>query len=267
MRAATLRFWSGRVVSTSTASNASWLGSAAPHESPKSGQTGNNESIYPNFDQSQYGLSGTFNATGGRTVEQFLDRLADDLPADAAASRERRLAAALVAVAEDYLNSHRGARDTAASPMGVINVHADAGLLGGSLGEAGAEIEFGPNIGPAALEELLCTGKVRVILTEDNLPVAATNATRHIPPQIRAFVQKRDGACTISGCNSRYRLEPHHIIPWSEGGTHHPDNLTTLCWYHHHVAIHQDGRQLDPDSPPQNRTLLPIRARAPPGWE
>jgi hypothetical protein len=32
---------------------------------------------------------------------------------------------------------------------------------------------------------------------------------------------------------SRYRLQPHHINPHSKGGTHHPNNFTTLPWHHH----------------------------------
>ena len=220
--------------------------------------------VYPNFDRSQYDLSGAFNSTGGRTVELFLDRLADELPADHTLSRERRRAAGLVAHAEDYLNTTTGDPATEASPMGVINVHADADLIAATGGEAGAEIEFGPKIGPLALEELLCTGKVRIILTTDSQPAASTHATREIPSHTRTHVLKRDGGCTIAGCNSRYRLEPHHITAWSQGGNHHPDNLTTLCWYHHHVIIHRHGHQLDPHTPPQRRRLLKPNKHAPP---
>lgn len=224
--------------------------------------------VSPNFDYSQYSMSGLFNPTGGRTIEQFLDRIADELPQDDTVSRERRRAAALVALAEDYLNGELEGRDAvAASPMGVVNVHAEAALTGATLGESGAEIEFGPKIGPAALEELLCTGRVRVVVTSDGQPVTASHASTAIPAHIRAHVLQRDGGCTISGCDSRYRLEPHHIVHRSHGGSNDPENLATLCWYHHHVAIHQHGRQLDPKSPPQNRTFRRTRNRAPPQWE
>ncbi|MEZ5175255.1 MAG: HNH endonuclease [Acidimicrobiia bacterium] len=92
-------------------------------------------------------------------------------------------------------------------------------------------------------------------------PVFASQATRAIPPAIRDTVLFRDGGCTIDGCNSRYRLEPHHIIPRSEHGTHHPSNLTTLCWYHHHVAIHGNGFRIDTESPPHKRSKAPLRSR------
>ena len=42
-----------------------------------------------------------------------------------------------------------------------------------------------------------------------------------------------------------------------KGGDNTPENLTTLCWWHHHVAIHRQGMQIDPQSPPRRRRLLP----------
>ncbi|NNF87899.1 MAG: hypothetical protein HKM97_05200, partial [Acidimicrobiia bacterium] len=59
------------------------------------------------------------------------------------------------------------------------------------------------------------------------------------------------------GCTSRYRLEIHHIIPRSQGGTHDLENLTTLCWWHHHIAIHGRGHHIDPHSPPHRRRIIP----------
>ncbi|MDP8958147.1 MAG: hypothetical protein M3N51_02875 [Actinomycetota bacterium] len=45
--------------------------------------------------------------------------------------------------------------------------------------------------------------------------------------------------------------------PRSESGSHHPDNLTTLCWFHHHVVVHGMGYRIDPGSPPQRRRFHP----------
>jgi hypothetical protein len=220
--------------------------------------------VYGNFDKSMYHTSGAFAAPGGRTVELFFQQLTDDLPATKGErrTREQRQADALVALAEDYLGSRRPDSN---KPVGVLNVFVDAATAGDTGGETGGEIEFGPRIGPMALEQLLCGARIRVIVQdEDRTQVVASHAVRQIPSQVRARVAKRDGGCTIDGCSSRYRLEPHHIIPWAMGGSHEPDNLTTLCWYHHHVAIHQRGRELDPDSPPGRRRFLARRRRAPP---
>jgi hypothetical protein len=83
-----------------------------------------------------------------------------------------------------------------------------------------------------------------------------TPSTRGIPKAIRRFVLARDGGCTVEGCRSRYRLQPHHLVPYAAGGTHHPANLTTLCWFHHHVVVHRLGYRLDPHSPPGRRRFL-----------
>ncbi|HEY5728198.1 MAG TPA: HNH endonuclease [Acidimicrobiia bacterium] len=67
------------------------------------------------------------------------------------------------------------------------------------------------------------------------------------------------GQCSIAGCHSRYRIQPHHIRERHQGGSHDPDNLVSLCWYHHHVAIHQLGYTIDPGSPTHRRKLLSPR--------
>ncbi len=223
-----------------------------------------------NIDKSVYHTSGAFGALGGRVIETFLQRLADQLPAvaDQFVNREQRQAAALIAHAEDHLGGAAGsaaAGDARPSgPAAIVNVHVDGVVAGTTAGETGAEIEYGPRIGPLALEELLCAGRIRVAVHRDGAPTATTHATGKIPSHIRAFVAKRDGGCTIEGCNSRYRLEPHHIALRAHGGSNDPDNLTTLCWFHHHIVVHRYGRQLDPMSPHGRRRFLPRRRRAPP---
>ncbi|MGI8518957.1 MAG: DUF222 domain-containing protein [Acidimicrobiia bacterium] len=61
---------------------------------------------------------------------------------------------------------------------------------------------------------------------------------------------------TSVGGESRYRVQPHHILERQHGGDHHPNNLVSLCWYHHHVAIHQRGMIIDPDSPTHRRKFV-----------
>jgi hypothetical protein len=101
----------------------------------------------------------------------------------------------------------------------------------------------------------LCTGKARVIVCgEDGRPIGVSDLEEAIPPAVRRFVLQRDqGRCQIDGCQSRYRIQPHHIRRRAWGGDHDPGNLVSLCWYHHHVAIHQMGMTFDPTSPPHRR--------------
>ena len=126
----------------------------------------------------------------------------------------------------------------------MVSIFADAHTVAATGGEAGAETAAGGRVGPDLLEEMLCSGRIGVITTRDLAPVAFTPTTRGIPPAVRRFVLHRDGGCTVAGCRSRYRLQPHHLVPFSHGGTHHPSNLATLCWHHHHVVIHRLGYRL-----------------------
>ena len=122
-----------------------------------------------------------------------------------------------------------------------------------------------PRVGPNTLEEILCGGKIRMIVTDGLHPVAYSDLGEAIPPAIRSYVLWRDqGQCSIEGCHSRYRLQPHHLQQRAHGGNHHPENLISLCWYHHHIAIHQMGLRIDPHSPTHRRRLLTRRITGPP---
>ena len=218
--------------------------------------------VQPNLDESTWRVSGVLAGVGGKVVADALCIRGDELrllPGGDTCTRGQRQADALVAMAMDSNDRPRDAETPGAGPSVSVFVNLDEANQTG--GEKGCEVEYGPRVGPNTLEELLCTGTVQVIGLEDGQPVVTSQASRAIPPALRRFVAHRDGGCTISGCTSRYRLEPHHIQLRSDGGTHDPENLTTLCWFHHHIAIHQQGFRIAPDSPAPCRRLI----RTPPG--
>ncbi|MEN8233347.1 MAG: DUF222 domain-containing protein [Actinomycetota bacterium] len=223
-------------------------------------------SIQPTLDESSWRLSGQLPAVEGRIVEQALCGRADQLrllPGGETCTRAQRQADALVVMAQDSLDQKTDeAREAVRS---TVTVFVDLGQANGSGGELGATVEYGPRVGPNTLEELLCTGTVQIIGLEQGRPVVTSKALRQIPPAVRRLVAHRDGGCTIAGCTSRYRLQPHHIRYRADGGSHDPENLTTLCWFHHHIAVHQQGLHIDPNSPPQKRRLLrtPVGADPP----
>lgn len=214
-------------------------------------------SIQPTLDGSSWRLTGQLSGVDGRLVEQALHHRSDELrsmPGGDGYTRAQRQADGLVAMAKDSLDR---SDDAAGSSGGSsVSIFVDFDQANGTGGELGAEIEYGPRVGPAVLEELLCTATVQIIGLGDGSPVTASEASRAIPPAIRHHVAHRDGVCVIAGCTSRYRLEPHHIRHRARGGSHDPDNLATLCWFHHHIAIHQQGLRIDPESPPRKRRLI-----------
>jgi len=174
-----------------------------------------------------------------------------DLAGELPTSRGQRQLDAFAAMAQDSLDGD--VSDGSAS--GHVTIFVDA--REDNPTERTAKIEYGPRVGPDALEQMLCGGRVQVVgLNDRGIPVATSPASRAIPPAIRHAVSYRDGVCVIDGCGSRYRLQPHRVVHFADGGTHHPDNLAMLCWYHHHVAVHGNGYRIDPESPSMRRRLI-----------
>jgi hypothetical protein len=221
--------------------------------------------LQPSLDMSWGTIRGELPGLEFVTVEECLSQRAEqlrglpgpDIP------RSALLADALVSVCQDGLDP---AADTTVDGYGrepLVSVLVDAELAAATRGEAGAEIAYGPRVGPLTLEPILCGGRVELIGLEDGRPVVASAAARMIPPQLRRAVAWRDGGCVIDGCTSRYRLQVHHLRFRSDGGDDDLENLATLCWFHHHVCIHGMGLVLDPDSPPKRRRFVRASPRGP----
>lgn len=212
--------------------------------------------IQPNLDTSMYRLWGQIHGVDGQIVDQALRQRASSFPNIPDQSQGRLLADALTDVCLDSLTGGSEG-EPPGRPVVVAEIFVDAALAAPTRGEAGVTTASGLRLGPNTLAEILCSGSARVVYSDGNGPFAVSHRTETIPPAIRAFVLKRDrGQCAIDGCGSRQRLQPHHIKERHNGGDHHPDNLVTLCWFHHHVAIHQLGFTIDPDSPLTRRRLI-----------
>lgn len=207
-------------------------------------------SVQPSLDESWWNLSGGLGGMAGQVVSDALRTRAEEFPREEG-SLDHRQALALEALC-------------AGDEPPAVHLTAFFDLDAAADSEAGAELAWGPTIGPAAVEEVLCNGRVRLVGTENARPVVVSNQAGPIPPAIRDFVKFRDGGCRAPGCDSRHRLQIHHIVARSAGGTHHPDDLITMCWYHHNIVVHRRGMhiQLQPDG--SIRFVLPADSRAPP---
>jgi len=224
--------------------------------------------VQPNIDESAWQLNGRLPGVAGIIVVQALEAKADTLPAESEmVSRAVRNANALWAISLDSLAGGDGATIDASTPL--LTVFVDTTEAAPTNGEAGVTIEAGPRVGKATIEAILCDDMIEVTgRSQDGTPLNMGRRSRVIPPRLRRFVLARDGAaCTIAGCTSRYRLQIHHITRWTDGGRTEGENLTTLCWFHHHVVIHGQGFTIDPDSPPQRRRLLRPPIHGPPWLE
>ncbi len=169
--------------------------------------------IQPNLDESRYRMWGEAPGIVGATIDRAINERADQLREVAhglPSSRGQRQLDALTAMSQDSLaGTSDGSSPT--SDGGHVTVFVDARR--DSPTETAAEIECGPRVGPDVLEQMLCIGRVQIVgLDDQGVPVITSRVTRAIPPAIRRAVTRRDGMCVIDGCNSRYRLEPHHIV-------------------------------------------------------
>jgi hypothetical protein len=239
--------------------------------------------MQPSLDQSAFKLWGLLPGADGRIIEKALHHRETDLPVLPDQGNGQRRADALTSICLDSLTgtdptTHQADDwDTDTTPQApgsgterraviVAEIFIDATQATPTHGHRGATVSSGPRVGPNTLSEILCTGQVQVTITDGLRPISYSNMAEAIPPHIRRYVLWRDhDQCSIEGCNSRYRLQPHHIKPREfYGNNHDPENLVTLCWYHHHVAIHSLGYQLDPNSPKHRRRLIRRRGTGPP---
>lgn len=187
--------------------------------------------LQPALDESSWSIWGRLDGYSGSVVDKVLSEAADQLPVLPDGTRTGigyRRAVALTELCE----SSRPATDS--TP--IVTVFVDG---------HGVEVAGGPRVGPEILDKVACAGSLEVIETRDGRPLGVGRRSRVIPNKLRRFVLHRDGGCTADGCNSRYRLQVHHKVPWSEGGRTDADNLVTLCWFHHHVVIHGWGFRID----------------------
>ncbi len=194
--------------------------------------------MQPSLDESWWTLRGGLDGVTGAVIDQALADRADNLPElpdGASGSNGWKRAVALYEMASG-----------GTSPQAQVTVFVDAEQATPSDGKAGVRLESGPRVGAEALSAILCDSIIEItVRSEDGIPMRYGRSSRIIPPALRrAVLATTGGHCSIDGCNSRYRVEAHHILPYSEGGRTDPENLIPLCWFHHHIAIHQRGLEL-----------------------
>ena len=212
-------------------------------------------SLQPTLDHMAWRLTGLLPGVMGKQLQEAIDTRADEFPAfpdGVRAPLAHRRADALVALATD---TPAEGQETAPP---VVTVLVDAVEAAPNNAETGVTVLAGPRIGPQALEAVLCDSVIEVTArTADGEPLAIGRRSRTIPPRLRCSILARDRGCIADGCVSTYRLEVHHRVPYTDGGRTDPENLTTLCWYHHHIVIHGLGFTINPNSPPQRIRLPP----------
>ncbi len=197
----------------------------------------------PSLDETFEALWGELPGTDSMLVRKAVDQRADEIiDSSMGLGVAERRALALVSICQDSLYEDPAPGDTPTSGLTVV---VDARTAADSNGETGVSVLGGPRIGRKALEGVMCDAIAEVIgITAEGRPLDLGRKTRTVSPALRRFVLARDMGCTVDGCSSSYRLEVHHTIPFSEGGSTDAEDLVSLCWFHHQVAIHRLGLQI-----------------------
>ncbi|MDE0287387.1 MAG: HNH endonuclease signature motif containing protein, partial [bacterium] len=232
--------------------------------------------LQQSLDGSHMQVKGRLGALEGELCRQGLDRRAEKL---VPAGTERpdaahRRALALTTLCQDEIDrtpqpagtTTERNRETRGRREPSVMIVAHQPLAETSGNEQGVAVLGGARVGPDTVDLIGCVGPTERITT-DGLNITYHGTTSSIRPSLRRAVLARDDGCTIDGCTSAYRLEVHHIIPPSQGGNHTPENLATLCWFHHHVAVHRRGMRLGPPQkppPPPGHPPPPRPHRGPP---
>jgi hypothetical protein len=111
------------------------------------------------------------------------------------------------------------------------------------IGHVQSAAHVGPGASTHAASDATPAGSSRA--QADHRPA---RAKQDVPPSVRTKVRRRDnGRCVVWGCRHAVFVDVHHLNPRSEGGTHDPENLVTLCTAHHRAC--HDGAIVITGSP------------------
>jgi Domain of unknown function (DUF222)/HNH endonuclease len=194
--------------------------------------------MQPSLDESWWRFWGGLDGPSGALVDKVLNEAADnlpDLPDGSKGSTGWRRATALV---ETLVSND--------PPPANVSVIVDAKHAVGTEGEAGVVLEAGPKVGREALQAILCDAEAEVIARDgDGRYMDYGRRHRTAPPGLkRALLAKYNHMCGADSCDSRHRLQVHHLTPWSDGGQTNQDELVVLCWFHHQVVVHERGYEI-----------------------
>ncbi|MBJ7612178.1 MAG: DUF222 domain-containing protein [Candidatus Dormibacteraeota bacterium] len=179
-------------------------------------------------------LSGILDPIGGAAVKAALEPLARLSGRLDRRRRERRLADALVELAQHSMDQ--------GSPRQRphLNVTATLGTLYMNPGSAAAEMDHGDPVSGVTVGRIACDCSIRRhVFDSASLLVELGRRKRVVSPQLRKALESRDRHCRWPGCTRPGSwCEAHHVVPWIRGGATNPDNLLLLC-SRHHVQVHE----------------------------
>ncbi len=166
----------------------------------------------------------------------FLEKLKRVEALRAQKNQPQGVGSALEAALEEYLRKHDPVRKAERAQGRKAREHKAEMQKAEKEPESTNVKEIRQPDGPSTKPEELCAHRVR-----KRVPLTA--AQKH------AVFERDSGRCTHLGingkrCGSDQWIQIHHIIEVAHGGGNEPENLTTLCSFHHD-QVHQMHFQLE----------------------
>jgi len=200
-------------------------------------------------------IRGVLDPEGGNALRTALEPLARRAGKRDDRKRDRRLADALVELAQLGQRSH-------------LQVTASLETLLQRCGAPAADLEFSLPISATAVQRLACDCNVtRILLGADSQVIDVGRSTRTVSAPMRRALEARDRGCRWPGCDRPAKWSAaHHVVHWSRGGHTDLGNLVLLC-SRHHWMVHEGGWQIVRTDPhgAQGYTTVPPRLDPPAG--
>ncbi len=177
-------------------------------------------------------VRGVLDPEGGNVLRTALEPLAHRSGREDDRKRDRRLADALVELAQHGQQSH-------------LQVTAPLETLLQKPGAPAADVEFAQPISAASVQRIACDCNVtRVLLDSPSQVIDVGRSKRVISSTQKRALQVRDKTCRWPGCDRPASYTAgHHLVHWSKGGQTDLDNLVLLC-HRHHWMVHEGGWQI-----------------------
>ncbi len=131
------------------------------------------------------------------------------------------------------------------APAPDVRVHADHAAVARGYAAPGERCHI-DGVGPvpvATIVAMLQDATVTVLTHDDTGDIThISSPTRTIPARVRRWVEEAYPTCGRHGCDSTFRLEIDHLIPFAEGGRTDKANLWRLCGHDHHLKTYRGWR-------------------------
>ena len=188
-------------------------------------------------------LRARLDTVGADTLRSALEPLATKTGAEDPRRRKRRMADALIELANHGLDS--GELPSQGGQRPHVQVTTTLETLMGVCGAPAGTLQFSEPVSIATVQRLACDASItRILLNPKSLPVDVGRATRAPSAGLRKALVARDGGCIWPGCERPASwTAAHHFKHWGHFGETELPNMGLVC-YRHHELCHEGGWNL-----------------------